>query len=123
MTVFSRSGASSPLGKCTEELKSLVPEAVKADFAITARMLNKPNISEHLRDVVTQHLYGVVSSDLQAIVWEHACKETDSEFLRDLLHKAIFGCVHDLTIQTSESGLHGGNTANSSSSRRASDAH
>jgi hypothetical protein len=116
----SRSGKSCAEGKCTEELKSKVPEDVKADFAIATRVLQKPNISEHLRDVVFQHLYGVVSPDLQAIVWEHVCNETDSEFLRDLLHQAIFGCIHDLTVTSTSTlaeGIKGARVT-----RRASDA-
>jgi hypothetical protein len=121
MTVFSRSGVSSPLGKCTEELKAKVPEDVKTDFAIATRLAEKPNPSEHLRDVVMQHLYGAVTPDLQAIVWEHVLNETKSDFLRELLRKAIFGVAHELTISDSNSGLKGMNRT--PSGRRTTDAH
>lgn len=54
---FSRSGETSPLGKATEELKTLVAESVKEHFCAVAVMHGK-TASEYLRDVVMGHLYG-----------------------------------------------------------------
>jgi len=56
-SVFSRSGTSHPLGKCTEELKTVVPEDVKEKFVALAQLSGQSS-SEYLRDVITAHLYG-----------------------------------------------------------------
>ena len=57
---FARSAESSPFSKCTEELKTHVPEEVKEQFAALA-VLNGKTSSEYLRDVVILHLYGQFS--------------------------------------------------------------
>lgn len=54
---FSRTTSSNPLGKCTEELKTHVPEEMKERFAALA-VLNGQTSSEYLRDVIAAHLYG-----------------------------------------------------------------
>lgn len=54
---FSRSGVSNPLGKCTEEIKTHVPEDMKEKFSALA-VLNGQTSSEYLRDVIAAHLYG-----------------------------------------------------------------
>jgi hypothetical protein len=56
-TVFSRNGETSPLGKATEELKCVVPEVVKEHFCAVAA-LNDKRVSEYLRDLIIEHLYG-----------------------------------------------------------------
>jgi hypothetical protein len=118
---FSKSGKSCPEGKCTESLRAMVPEDVKADFAVAARMLDKPNISEHLRDVVLEHLYGAVQPDMQPIVWEHIEREIKSEFLINLLRNVIFGRIHEISLELEQQSAHGVSTL--FRSRRASDAH
>lgn len=108
---FSRSGHSNPFGKCTEELKTKVPEAVKIDLALAARSSPTPVPSEYLRDVVMRHLYGAVEPDMKDIVWEHVCKETDSPYLLKLLHETIFGKLHEPSVELEFSGLQGANRA------------
>lgn len=46
-----------PLGKCTEELKTQVPEQLKDELTALA-VLRKQTPSEYLRDLITVHLYG-----------------------------------------------------------------
>jgi hypothetical protein len=55
--LFSRSSNSSSFGKCTEELKTHVPEEVKEKFAALA-VLSGQTSSEYLRDIVQSHIYG-----------------------------------------------------------------
>lgn len=45
------------LGKCTEELKTVVPEEVKEEFTALA-VINGQRASDYLRDLVLDHLYG-----------------------------------------------------------------
>ncbi len=52
------SRASTPgLGKCTEDLKTLVPEEVKEEFCAMA-VMNGQRPSDYLRDLILDHLYG-----------------------------------------------------------------
>jgi hypothetical protein len=108
---FSRSGYSNPFGKCTEEVKTKVPEAVKVDLALAARQSPTPIPAEYLRDVVMRHLYGTVEPDMQAIVWEHVCKETESPFLLKLLHEAVFGKLHEPSVELEFADIQGANRA------------
>jgi hypothetical protein len=55
--LFARTGNSSGFGKCTEELKTHVPEDVKEKFAALA-VLNRQNSSEYLRDIILAHIFG-----------------------------------------------------------------
>jgi hypothetical protein len=93
-TAFSRSGSSNPHGKCTEELKTKVPEKVKEDFAVVSRLSDSLASAEYLRDVAMQHLYGAFPDDMKDIVWEHVLRETDSDLLRKLMYGLIFGQLH-----------------------------
>ena len=45
------------LGKCTEELKTVVPESVKEDFTAMA-VLHGQRPGDYLRDLILEHLYG-----------------------------------------------------------------
>ena len=56
MTRESRA-ATPGLGKCTEELKTTVPEQVKEEFAALA-VLAGVRPADYLRDMVLEHLYG-----------------------------------------------------------------
>lgn len=49
--------AAPTLGKCTEELKTVVPEDVKEEFTALA-VINGQRVSDYLRDLVLDHLYG-----------------------------------------------------------------
>lgn len=53
---YSRSGETLPDGKCTTELKTVVPEMVSEDFTALAVMRGK-RPAEYLREVVMRHLY------------------------------------------------------------------
>lgn len=108
---FSRSGRSNPFGKSTEEVKTKVPEAVKVDLALVARNSPTPVPAEYLRDVIMRHLYGAVEPDMQDIVWEHVCKETESPFLLKLLHESIFGKLHVPSVELEFSEIQGANRA------------
>lgn len=54
----SRSGTSNPFGKCTEELKTLVPFEIKEGFA---RIAHEHGVSpsEYLREVVMVNVIGI----------------------------------------------------------------
>lgn len=55
---FSRSGTSCPLGKCTEEAKTALPEEAKEKLTALA-VLHDMSVAEYLRDhVILPHLYG-----------------------------------------------------------------
>lgn len=54
---FSRSGTSCPLGKCTDEVKVLVPEVLKEELTALA-VLNGQCLSEYVRDVLLGHTRG-----------------------------------------------------------------
>lgn len=58
---FSRSGSSCSFGKCTDELKTMVPEEVKAQFTALA-VINSTTVSEYLRDLCIAHVYGHVAT-------------------------------------------------------------
>lgn len=45
------------LGKCTEELKTVVPEEVKEEFAALA-VLAGQRPADYLRDLILEHMYG-----------------------------------------------------------------
>jgi len=92
LSLFQRSGRSDPAGKCTEELKTKVPVDVLKDFKDVSEM---PTDSEELRRVVNQYLYGAVPADIRDIVWARAQQETQEPFLLKLLHRAIYGTVHE----------------------------
>jgi hypothetical protein len=108
---FSRSGNSNPLGKCTEELKTKVPEAVKVDLSLAARQSHTPVTAEYLRDVVMRHLYGAVEPDMQDIVWEHVCKETESPLLLKMLHEMVYGKLHEPSVELELGGIQASNRA------------
>jgi hypothetical protein len=55
--MFSRSGVSNELGKCTEEAKTLLPEEVKEKLTALAVLKNQ-TLSEYLRDMCVVHVYG-----------------------------------------------------------------
>lgn len=48
---------SCPLGKCTEEAKTLLPEQVRNDMLAMAT-LNRQTLSEFMRDMCIEKLYG-----------------------------------------------------------------
>ena len=54
----SRSGTSNPFGKCTEEVKTLVPFEIKEGFA---RLAHEHGVSpsEYLREIVMVNVVGV----------------------------------------------------------------
>lgn len=56
---FSRSGASCALGKCTDEVKVLVPQVLKEELTALA-VLNGQCLSEYVRDVLIGHCRGQV---------------------------------------------------------------
>lgn len=93
---FARTGVSDPNGKCTEDLKTAVPESVKDDFA---RIASPRTPAELLREVVNGYLYGQVPAELRDIVWERAQAETQNEFLLKLMHRSIYGVVHESIIE------------------------
>jgi hypothetical protein len=45
------------IGKCTEELKTVVPESVRDEFVALA-VISGVKPGEYLRDLVFEHLYG-----------------------------------------------------------------
>jgi len=55
--LFSRSGNTNPLGKCTEELKCMVDEETKEAFLALARQSGLSK-SEYLRIHVQYHVHG-----------------------------------------------------------------
>jgi len=90
---FARSGRTSQFGKSDEELKTKVPEIIKAQFMAFSASEGIAS-SELLRDVVTQFLHGSVEPKMKDIIWDHVCHETDSVYLREILHKVIYGVLH-----------------------------
>lgn len=48
---------SHPLGKCTEPLKTMVPEELRDEFNALAVLHDKTS-AEYLRDLVFEHVYG-----------------------------------------------------------------
>lgn len=54
----SRSGTSNPFGKCTEELKTLLPFEIKEGFT---RIAHEHGVSpsEYLRELVMVHVIGI----------------------------------------------------------------
>ncbi len=55
--LFSRSGNSNPLGKCTESIKTIMPEEAKNSLNALA-FLSGQTLSEYVRDVLIAHVYG-----------------------------------------------------------------
>lgn len=54
---LARRPVTSPFGKCTEEVKALIPSDVKVDLVAAAAAAGK-TISEYLRDRIFMDLYG-----------------------------------------------------------------
>lgn len=54
---FSRGGNSNPLGKCTHEVKTAVPEEVKEQLTALA-VVHGMTLSEYVRAALMRHLYG-----------------------------------------------------------------
>lgn len=54
---FSRSGNSNPFGKCTEEVKALLPSEAKEQLTALAVIAGQ-STSEYVRDLLLEHLYG-----------------------------------------------------------------
>lgn len=79
MTNPLESRAATPgLGKCTDELKTTVPEEVKEEFtALSVLSGQKP--ADYLRDLVIDHLYG----HLHATRLRAARKKGTAEFGRN----------------------------------------
>ena len=57
--MFSRSGNSCVLGKCTEDIKSKLPEEVKEQISALAT-INGQTVSEYLRDMCIERVFGHV---------------------------------------------------------------
>lgn len=57
---FSRSGATNPLGKNSEEVKTLVPAELKERLQALAT-IGGINLSEYTRNVLMSHVYGEFS--------------------------------------------------------------
>lgn len=59
--MFSRSGHTHPLGKCNSPLPPIgIPEEMK-DALTAMAFLKKISVSEYVRDVLAEHLYGRVT--------------------------------------------------------------
>lgn len=58
-TVFARTSASHPLGKCTESVKTFVPEEIKDELSRKARELGYGSESEYVRELVIVALRGI----------------------------------------------------------------
>lgn len=100
-TMYSRGGKTNDFGKSTEDLKTHVPELIKAQF-LTLATEQKVPASEKLRDVITDYLHGSISKDLQEIIWEHAKREIKTPFLLGIIKTAVFGHLHAASIPTDE---------------------
>lgn len=61
MNTHESRAAAPAFGKCTEELKTSVPEEVKEEFSALA-VLNHQRPADYLRDLVLDHLYGRLHS-------------------------------------------------------------
>lgn len=59
MAMLESRAATPGLGKCTEELKTVVPEEVKEEFLALA-VLNGQRPADYLRDLILEHLYGKI---------------------------------------------------------------
>jgi hypothetical protein len=99
--VFSRPAHTNAYGKNTEEIKTSVPEQIKNEVAAVSLPQGKTP-SEYLRELIIADLHGRVPEELREIVWSHACRETECPYLRALLHQAIFGGVHELSLAAKE---------------------
>ena len=55
--LFSRSGHSNELGKCTAQLSTLVPDEIKERFTALA-VIKAGGTSEYLRDLVMREVFG-----------------------------------------------------------------
>lgn len=59
--MFSRSGSTNPLGKCNSPLPPIaIPEEMKDALSAMA-FLKKKTVSEYVREVLAEHLYGRVT--------------------------------------------------------------
>ena len=58
-TLLSRSGKSTGLGKCSDEIKTLVPSDLKEELTGLAFIANVP-LSEYVRDILITHARGAV---------------------------------------------------------------
>ncbi len=56
-TALSRSGESNPFGKCSEELKTVVPPEIKERFVALA-VIKAGGQSEYLRELVMREVLG-----------------------------------------------------------------
>jgi len=54
---FARSGNTNPFGKCSEDIKSKVPEEVKDQMTALA-VMSGMTLSEYVRDMCLEHIYG-----------------------------------------------------------------
>lgn len=62
MTIEHESRAATPgLGKCTEEIKTVVPEQVR-DELVALAVINGQKPAEYLRDLIMEHLYGSLNA-------------------------------------------------------------
>jgi hypothetical protein len=62
MTTGHESRAATPgLGKCTEEIKTVVPEQVR-DELVALAVINGMKPAEYLRDLIIEHLYGSLNA-------------------------------------------------------------
>lgn len=88
---FSRTGQPS-LGKCTDDLKTTVPEVAKQAFSAIA--FNRKMVpGTLLHDLVMEFLFGNAQGHMREIAWAHVCQETESEYIREVMHTFIFGLV------------------------------
>ena len=97
--VYSRPGRTSRFGKADADVKSSVPEIIKAEVTMMASA-QEVTPSEYIRNVLTDHLHGAIDPSIQSIIWQHAEREVTDKFLLDLLRKAIFGHLHELSLAT-----------------------
>lgn len=58
-TVFARTSASHPLGKCTEAVKTFLPEEIKDELSRKSRELGYGSESEYVRELVIVALRGM----------------------------------------------------------------
>lgn len=55
--LFSRSGQSNAMGKCTAEVKTFLPDETKEALSAMA-VFSGQSLSEYLRDLIMRHVYG-----------------------------------------------------------------
>lgn len=98
--MFSRSGVSTSLGKCTEPLKTHVPESTSQEFRQIAQALGC-STSELLRDLVCLAVHGQTFGELSAADKKQALMGSGPE-LGQLLGRlrALSRPVHNPKIDT-----------------------